>query len=286
MARNIEDTRLTRVGHVVGTLAYMSPEALKAGDVDGRTDVYAVGILLFEMLTGRPPYRGTTANAYLTASKTGISEEDRDLLSPMMVELLDQMLRADLRRRPYASELTTEMVAISQGESWLQPDAGSSAPLPEVQRPPVVSAWSRVVTWVSIGVAFGGGVAVGRGTAPSLSPSVPLLPAASSVASFTPDSVPRFESAGAALLFGVGALDRGQYPSAVKALEQAVDHNPALAIAHRRLGDALLAQRKFEEAASSYKMFLTLKPDTPDAEVLRALLNDLSSPKVGLPPPR
>ncbi|MEL7372691.1 MAG: serine/threonine-protein kinase, partial [Myxococcota bacterium] len=126
LARNVEDTRLTQVGRVIGTLAYMSPEALKAADVDGRADVYAVGVLLFEMLTGRPPYQGSNANAYLSASKTGMSDEDRKLLPPVVIQLLDRMLRADLRGRPYASELTAEIEAVSQSESWSQPHAGQS----------------------------------------------------------------------------------------------------------------------------------------------------------------
>lgn len=47
---------LTTAGFVVGTAAYMSPEQAVGGNVDGRADLYAVGTMLFEMLTGRVPY--------------------------------------------------------------------------------------------------------------------------------------------------------------------------------------------------------------------------------------
>ena len=63
---------LTGTGAVVGTAKYLSPEQVDGRPVDGRTDVYALGVVLYEMLCGRPPFVGDTDMAigikHLTAS--------------------------------------------------------------------------------------------------------------------------------------------------------------------------------------------------------------------------
>ena len=57
------DTRLTTVGHAVGSTSYMSPEQARGDVVDGRTDLYAVGVLAYELLVGRLPFQATDALA-------------------------------------------------------------------------------------------------------------------------------------------------------------------------------------------------------------------------------
>ena len=60
LARAIEATNQTRTGVMIGTIAYMSPEQVTTGGADVRTDVYAAGIMLFELVTGVQPYDGET----------------------------------------------------------------------------------------------------------------------------------------------------------------------------------------------------------------------------------
>ena len=58
IANDAKASRLTRTGNIVGTWAYMAPERFSTGTGDARADVYALGCVLYECLTGQPPYPG------------------------------------------------------------------------------------------------------------------------------------------------------------------------------------------------------------------------------------
>jgi eukaryotic-like serine/threonine-protein kinase len=66
--RTVEEmTTVTKTGSIIGTIAYMSPEQLRGRPVDHRSDIFSVGGILYEMLTGRRPFRGETEVDTITA---------------------------------------------------------------------------------------------------------------------------------------------------------------------------------------------------------------------------
>ncbi|WP_415430266.1 protein kinase domain-containing protein, partial [Staphylococcus borealis] len=60
IAKALSETAMTQTNHVVGTVQYLSPEQAKGEKTGARSDIYSLGIVLYEMLIGHPPFNGET----------------------------------------------------------------------------------------------------------------------------------------------------------------------------------------------------------------------------------
>jgi hypothetical protein len=100
IAKMVEGTvHFTRTGGVVGTPTYMSPEQIMGEELDGRSDIYSLGIVLYEMATGRPPYRAETPPAIFVKHLHDPLPTPRSL-NPSLPEAVERVILKSLAKRP------------------------------------------------------------------------------------------------------------------------------------------------------------------------------------------
>jgi serine/threonine-protein kinase len=114
-----EAQQLTRTGTLVGTPEYMSPEQAEGRTVDHRTDLYAMGVVLYQMLTGRVPFKGTTAHATLHALIYEPPPPPRqlnpDLSQPVETVLLKSVAKEPDQRFQRGAEMVAALRAAIAG---------------------------------------------------------------------------------------------------------------------------------------------------------------------------
>ena len=98
LAKLVDQTALTQEGTTVGTVAYMSPEQAQGLEVDARTDIWAVGAVLYQMVTGRRPFGGDREQAVLH-SILNRDPEPVGRLRSGVPEALDRVIRKSLAKR-------------------------------------------------------------------------------------------------------------------------------------------------------------------------------------------
>jgi tetratricopeptide (TPR) repeat protein len=100
-------TKLTKTGTTVGTLAYMSPEQAQGAEVDHRTDIWSLGVVLYELLTGKVPFRGDH-EAAMVYSIMNQDVEPPSNLTPEVPTELDSIVAKTLQKNPDDRYATTE----------------------------------------------------------------------------------------------------------------------------------------------------------------------------------
>ena len=113
VTRTIDEQHLTTPGSAVGTVAYMSPEQVRAKELDARSDLFSFGAVLYEMATGVLPFRGESSgvmfNAILERSPVSAVRLNPDL-PPKLEEIINKALEKDLNLRyQHASDIRTDL---------------------------------------------------------------------------------------------------------------------------------------------------------------------------------
>jgi serine/threonine-protein kinase len=134
IARGKADQRITLSGMVVGSLLYMSPEQVSGSSVDARSDLYSVGITLYQAVTGVQPFRGESQFAVMQAQLSHIPDPPAGIASGVPAGLSDAIMRAiekdPARRFASAAEFQTAVEPFRSGETRTALARGAGAPAP------------------------------------------------------------------------------------------------------------------------------------------------------------
>ena len=119
IARFIEGEGLTTQGVMIGTPDYMAPEQVELEGVDQRSDIYALGIILFEMVTGRLPFEGKTPLSVAMKHKNQAPPDPRDLNAQVTEDLSQVILRClekeKSQRYQRVEDLLADLINIEEG---------------------------------------------------------------------------------------------------------------------------------------------------------------------------
>lgn len=138
------DESVTRTGTTIGTPRYLSPEQATGGPLSPATDLYAVGLVLFEMLTGRTPFVGDSPVAVALAQQTQAAPDVREL-RPDVPATLAAVINRSLSKSPAERYETVDEMRGALTSSWSPPPGplpASATPTQVIEQAPLVAARS------------------------------------------------------------------------------------------------------------------------------------------------
>jgi len=145
IARSLTGKGITGAGTFIGTPEYMSPEQVEGKDTDQRSDIYSLGIVLYEMLTGRRPFEGDTALGVAVKQKSE-TPPDPKLLNTQISDELDRVILKCLEKKKEsryqsATDLLSDLEAVKKGLTM----TGKAPVIKPKLRPDEKSQWQGSV---------------------------------------------------------------------------------------------------------------------------------------------
>ncbi len=181
VARSLASDGLTRAGAVVGTPDYLSPEQIAGDPVDGRTDLYALGIVFYEMLTGQLPFRAGSQAEMLGQRLAGRARDvsETGIHAPAWVRAVVRKLleRSPARRYPDAAALVADLDRAGAGRNIRPPvRAGVAGTLAILVVLAAIAAWVLLRQRRNVSAPSPPAVAAAASSAAAARGAIALLP--------------------------------------------------------------------------------------------------------------
>ena len=106
---------MTAPGLIIGTPAYMAPEQFNFGEPDARTDVFSLGVIAYEMLSGELPFGRGTLTEVVLAQARGVPPMPKGSAAPAVERAIRSALEADPDRRPASAQAFAHLVGSALG---------------------------------------------------------------------------------------------------------------------------------------------------------------------------
>jgi serine/threonine protein kinase/tetratricopeptide (TPR) repeat protein len=166
-SRESHEQSLSIVGVISGTPSYMSPEQVRGDDLDSRTDLFSLGLLLYEMATGRQAYSGNTGGVIIEAILTrqpALAHTVNPEVPPKLEEIINKALEKDRKLRyQSAAEIRADLQRLKRDT-----ETGLTAATIVIPRPPLYRRykWAMIASAavVVIGLVAGGWLFTSRRT--------------------------------------------------------------------------------------------------------------------------
>ena len=174
IARVLGTARMTKQGNIIGTIEYMSPEAIQGQEVDARADIYSLGILLYEMLTGRIPFDADTEFSMMMAQIQQAPPPPRTF-APHIPLALEHAIMRSLAKKPDARfQTAAEFRAALEASVRVGPDTIPIGAAPTIPAMPATrlaeaptSGQSQQVTMPIAAVSHQANVPTAQASVPS-----------------------------------------------------------------------------------------------------------------------
>lgn len=267
------DEKLTSTGMIIGTAPYMAPEQWQARpDIDGRADVYALGVIMFEMLCGQRPYSAGTAYEWIMLHMEATPPDPVQFgVQPQLARVVRRMLSRQPELRPQSMRaVIQDLRTACRGLRNIAAFSGEQATLPSDAAPGGGSVPSAILSAPT--------AVVGSASPASASTSYQPQPAAPQQAAYQPSYQPAYQPAYQAppqaypaqqvVPAGAPAAYYTNQPPSAIAVPTAPSNRGAIL---RRIGEAALvvvvmglyALYNWQEVVNGFRTFLqSLKPPT------------------------